>query len=205
VKRRLRLSVAAVIIVAALAILSRSLWLPLPAKWLQLADAPRPADAMMVLSGQSLWRARKAAQLFHDHYAPRVLVSGGDIDEYFGLLTNERVYDAELQARVLARLGVPRDAMVLVNGMKSTRDEALAFRQYAREHPLRSVILVTSHLHSRRARWAFRHALGGVPIDVMAVEADQPHLNARDWWRHPDAALGVLNEYLKFGYYVGRF
>jgi uncharacterized SAM-binding protein YcdF (DUF218 family) len=205
VTRRLRLSVAAVLIVAALGIVSRSQWLPLPAAWLRVDDPPRPSDVMMVLSGQSLWRARKAAQLFQDKYAPRILVSGGDIDEYFGLLTNEYVYDAELQARVLVRLGVPRDAMVLLNGMKSTHDEALAFTEYARGHPTRSVILVTSHLHSRRARWAFRRALAGTPTHVTAVEADQPDVDVHDWWRHPDASLGLLNEYLKFGYYLVHY
>jgi uncharacterized SAM-binding protein YcdF (DUF218 family) len=205
VKRRTWLTAAALVAIVALALVTRASWLPLPAAWLRVDEPIRPADVMMVLSGQSLVRVRKAADLFQQHYAPRILVSGGDEVEYFELLTGERAYDAELAARVLVRLGVPRSALVLINGMKSTHDEASALGAYVAAHHIRSVLLVTSHLHSRRARWTFRRALAGAGTDVSVVEADQSDVNVRDWWRHPDAALGVLNEYLKFGYYLVHY
>jgi len=205
VKRRLWLTLAALGIVAVAGIISRAFWLPVPAQWLDVNDRIRPADVMFVLSGNSLWRVKGAALLYRQHYAPQVIVSGGNIDDYFELLTGERAYGAELTGRVLVRLGVPRDALVLINGMKSTHDEALAFRNYVRAHPTRTAILVTSHLHSRRARWMFRRALADTAVDVLVVEADQPDVNVHDWWRHPDAALGVLIEYLKFGYYVVHY
>jgi uncharacterized SAM-binding protein YcdF (DUF218 family) len=205
VKKRLWVTAAALAIVALVGTMSRALWLPWPAAWLHVSDSIKPADVIVVLSGNSLWRAKGAARLYREHYAPRIIVSGGGTDEYFELLTGERVDEAELIGRVLARFGVPRDALVFINGMTSTHDEALAFKAYIGAHPIRTAILVTSHLHSRRARWTFRRALGGTAVEVLAVEADQPDVRVRDWWQHPDAALDVLNEYLKFGYYLFHY
>jgi uncharacterized SAM-binding protein YcdF (DUF218 family) len=203
--RRLLASAAALVVALLLGSVSRAWWLPLPAAWLQAGDVPRKADAIMVLSGSSFWRARKAAELFREHFAPRVLVTGGEVDEYFELLTGQRVLGAELTGRVLERLGVTPDALTFIDGVKNTHDEAVAFRQYARTHHIQTLVLVTSHLHSRRARWIFRRVLADVPIAVMAVEADQPDVSVNDWWQHPDSALVVLNEYLKFGYYVVHY
>jgi len=143
VKKRTHLVVWALAVVALVAVLGRGWWLPWPARWLDVNDTLQPADAIVVLSGNSLWRAKGAARLYAQHYAPRIIVMGGDPSEYFELLTGERVYDAELTGRVLNRLGVPRDALVLVNGMKSTHDEANAVTDYVRQHPIRVLIVVT--------------------------------------------------------------
>jgi uncharacterized SAM-binding protein YcdF (DUF218 family) len=181
--------------------LTRAIWLPLPAKWLVANDRIERADVIVVLSGNTLARSKGAARLYRQRYAPLLIVNGGQQSEYFELLTGERAYDSELTARVLARLGVPRDAMVRFDSMNGTRDEALAFRQYVATHPVRKAILVTSHLHSRRARWIFRRALTGTGVEVMAIDMPQPDVNVQDWWQRPDAALAVLNEYMKFVYY----
>lgn len=205
VRRRVWIAAAALVVLTALGTLTRASWLPLPARWLDVNDRIEPADVMIVLSGNSLPRAKGAAHLYQEHYAPRIIVNGGGTSEYFELLTGERAYDADLTGRVLVRLGVPRQSLVLLNDMKSTQDEAVAFREYVRTHPTRTVILVTSHLHSRRARWTFRRALAGTGVEVTAVEAHQTDVSIHDWWQHPDAALGVLNEYLKFVYYVVNY
>lgn len=177
----------------------------MPAKWLVANDRIEPADVIVVLSGNSLARAKGAARLYLEQCAPRLIVNGGNQSEFFELLTGERVHDAELTGRVLVRLGVPRESLVLFNSMSSTRDEAAAFRQYVATHPIRKAILVTSHLHSRRARWIFRRALAGTGVEVTAIDAPQPDVSVDDWWQHPDAALGVLNEYLKFVYYAVKY
>jgi uncharacterized SAM-binding protein YcdF (DUF218 family) len=204
-RRRVWIAGAALLVLLALGALTRATWLQWPARWLVVNDRIEAADVIVVLSGNSLARAKGAAQLYRERHASRLIVNGGHHSEYFEMLTGERAYDAELIGRVLVRLGVPRESQVLVNGMSSTQDEAVAFRQYVAAHPMRKAILVTSHLHSRRARWIFRRALAGTGVEVTAFEAPQTDVSVRDWWQHPDAALGVLNEYLKFVYYVVKY
>ena len=202
-KRRLVLA-GLVVAVAVMAVATRTRWLPLPAEWLDVNDDVARADVMFVLSGNSLWRAEEAARLYKIHAAPSIIVSGGGPSEYYTALTGELVNDAELNARVLCRMGVPRNVMVVLNGMHSTQQEAIAFRNYASVHRVHSVILVTSHLHARRARMAFRRVLGSNTV-VMARDAPQADVDVHSWWKDPDAALTVLNEYLKFGYYLLRY
>lgn len=204
-RRRVWIAVPALVVLTALGTLTRATWLPLPAKWLVVNARIEPADVIVVLSGNSLARAKGAARLYRERYASRLIVNGGNQSEYFELLTGERVYDAELTGRVLVRLGVPRESLVFLNNMNSTQDEAVAFRQYVATHPTRKAILVTSHLHSRRARWIFRRALAGTGVEVTAIEASQSDVSVNDWWQRPDAALGVLNEYLKFVYYAVNY
>lgn len=204
-RRRVWIAAAALVVLAALATLTRATWLPLPARWLVVNDRLEPADVIVVLSGNSLVRARGAARLYLERYAPLLIVNGGRHSEYFELLTGERAYDAELTSRVLVRLGVPRASLVLVNNMSSTRDEATAFRQYVATHSVRRAILVTSHLHSGRAKWIFRRALAGTGVEVMAIDTPQSDIRVDNWWQHPDAALAVLNEHLKFVYYSVKY
>lgn len=195
------------IVVAAgvLAVGARGLWLPLLAEWLVVQDPVTRADGIFILSGNVVWRAPLAAKLYREGRAPRLLVTGGYYSDYFLVLTGEQLTDAEVVARVLARLGVPRPAMTLVKGGTSTYEEALILRRQVEALGLRSVIVVTSNLHSRRARWVFRKVLDGRPVALTFVEADHAVFTPRDWWRHEEGLITVSNEYIKLLYYLLKY
>lgn len=186
-------------------VLARNLWLPLPAEWLVVRDRLAKSELLFIPSGNVVWRAPLVARLYRDGYAPRVLVTGGYYSDYFLLLTGETFTDAEMVARVLANLGVPREAMALVKGGTSTYEEALILRKYVDDHSVRSVIVVTSNFHSRRARWIFRKVLGGRQVGISMVEADHANFTTRNWWRHEDGLITVSNEYIKLVYYFLRY
>ena len=186
-------------------VLTRSLWLPLPARALVVRDRPEKAALLFVLSGHLIWRAPLAARLYREGYAPRVLVTGSGTSDYFLLLSGESLTDAEVAGRVLARLGVDPAAMVLVKkGGTSTYEEALILRDYVDTHAIGSVIVVTSNFHSRRARWIFGKVLGTRPVDLAFVEAETT-FTAGDWWRREEGLITVANEYTKLVYYFFRY
>jgi uncharacterized SAM-binding protein YcdF (DUF218 family) len=167
-----------------------------------VTDPPEKADVIFPLSGQTLWRGPKAAQLFQEGYAQRVIVTGKGESDYLLLLLGVRMMDTEVASRLLQRFGIPEEAMVLLNGETSTYEEALLFRDYIRTHPVKSAILVTSHLHSRRARWTFEKMLREEGVKLFVVEAEQPHFPVHRWWQHEDGLITVVNEYLKFAFYL---
>lgn len=208
--RRLRRSrwlagLALALVLGGALILTRSLWLPLPARALVVQDRPRKAALLFVLSGHLIWRAPLAARLYREGYAPRVLVTGSGYSDYFLLLSGESLTDAEVAGRVLARLGVDPGAMVLVKaGGTSTYEEALILREYVDAHAVGSVLVVTSNFHSRRARWIFRKVLGPRPVDLVFVEAETT-FSPGDWWRREEGLITVANEYTKLAYYVLRY
>lgn len=199
------LAVAVVVTTGWVVVAARTLWLPLPAEWLRVQDPVAKADAVFILSGNVVWRAPLAARLYREDRAPRLLVTGGYYSDYFLVLTGEHLTDAEVVARVLSKLGVPRSAMTLVKGGTSTYEEALILRKQVDDLGLRSVIVVTSNFQSRRARWIFRKVLRDRSVALSFVEANHAVFTPRDWWRHEEGLITVSNEYIKLVYYALRY
>jgi uncharacterized SAM-binding protein YcdF (DUF218 family) len=181
------------------------LWLPMPGRFLMNDDRIAPADAIVVLGGDLFVRANAGAVLFGQGYAPKVVVlgtfNGDDVLRLAGVETTE----AELAARLLERSKVPRHAIIMLKVGSGTWEEAEYIRGYARAQSLRSVIVVTSQGHTRRARWVFRRALEADGIQLMFVEADNGVYSAEDWWRSEQGLVSVFSEYVKIGYYVLKY
>jgi uncharacterized SAM-binding protein YcdF (DUF218 family) len=164
------------------------------------ADPVAPADALFLFPGEVPRRARCTAALFAAGVAPRVVASGGRVSPLLAA-AGLPLTDAELNARLLRQLGVPGDAVAVVNEGTSTREDAAALRRWANGRAgLRRIVAVTSPAHSRRARRTLRRAFADTAVDVRVHAC--PDGVAADWWRHEDTLLQVTNEYLKLAYYA---
>ncbi len=180
-------------------------WLPIPGKFLAVSDSLEPADAIVVLSGAVVLRVPKGVALYREGYARRILVTGGYANDQFLHLIGERMTEAEMVGRWVKKLGVPADAIIVLRGGTGTWQEAEYVRQYVREGGVRKLILVTSHSHSRRARWVFRKVLQREGVKVMVVEADNGTYTAANWWRTETGLVSVFSEYVKLLYYLGKY
>jgi uncharacterized SAM-binding protein YcdF (DUF218 family) len=173
------------------------------------AELPR-ADAVVALAGSSAYveRARRAAEIVREGRATKVLLTD---DGQLSGWSNESESNprfVERAAAELARAGVPSaDIETLPQTVSSTEDEAVLVREYARERGLRSIMLVTSGYHSRRALWTFRRAFEGsgisVGIEPVAPGAQTPNVGA--WWLSPRGWQLVAGEYVKLVYYRLRY
>lgn len=147
------------------------------ARTLIVEDELLPADAIVVIGDDNYPadRAARAAELFRGRWAPVVVASGRYLRPYASL--------ADVIARDLVERQVPADAIVpLRHRADSTRAEAMAVAELARERRWRRLILVTSSYHTRRARFIFR---GALPRDVelrvaSAVDSD---FDPEAWWQ----------------------
>lgn len=143
--------------------------------WVE-SDSPRHADAIIVLGGDNLagQRARRAADLYHDRWAPVVVASGRLLRPYFSI--------AELIERDLVSDGVPARAIVpFPEHATHTVTEALALRDLCRARGWRRVLVVTSNYHTRRARYIFRK-LFPMSIEVLVIAAPDQDYNPDAWW-----------------------
>ena len=99
---------------------------------------------------------------------------------------------------------VPNERIeVLPRRVASTHDEALLLKEYVDEHHLRSLLVVTSAYHSRRALWTFRRAFEGSGVAVGVAEGE-PGLQTPTpgtWWFSPRGWRAVAGEYVKMVYY----
>ncbi|HEX8745684.1 MAG TPA: YdcF family protein [Pyrinomonadaceae bacterium] len=173
------------------------------------ASLPR-ADAILVLSGSSNYveRARHAARLYNEGRAPLILLT--DDGQQGGWSTEEQrnPFFVERAVRELSRAGVPAEKITVLPGVvSSTYAEAASLRDYAGRRGLRSVLIVTSAYHSRRALWTMRRVTEGsdMNVGVDAPEAGGESPAPAIWWINPRGWQMVAGEYPKMLYYHLRY
>jgi uncharacterized SAM-binding protein YcdF (DUF218 family) len=177
-------------------------------RFLQHEDPLAKADAVFVLDGARVERWLEGYDLFAAGYAPRIVLSPGRDEPAERLLRARGVQfprEIELRRNALIQLGVPPDAIVTdMNQVDNTAAEAAELREMARARGWRSVIVVTSKYHTRRAGLAFRRAFDGTGVRI-AVRASKYDLSdpAR-WWRTRGDFRFVTSEWPKlFAYRLG--
>jgi uncharacterized SAM-binding protein YcdF (DUF218 family) len=181
-KRILRIVIVVLVLLLVLAVVA----MVFPQKFLCVDSGLAQADAMVVLGGGSAERPERAAALFKEHAAPRIIVSGRG--------------DCEINRQLLIEDGVPAKAIELETQSRTTRENAQFTVKLLREQKLRRVILVTSWYHSRRALVCFRHYAPEIkfysrPSYVAYARAD---------WLGRRFVRRVYLEYPKlFGYWIG--
>lgn len=171
--------------------------------WLPATDEPRPADAILVLAGD-VRRAVHGADLYLEGLAPAVYIGRPFYDPPEPLcslgLPCPRQED-EMRAVLLLK-GVPPEAVRLYGDeLLSTVEEAEAFAR-ALPPEAKTVLVVTSPSHSRRAKLALARVLPGREL----VMCPTPHERfEREWWTHQSSAKAVVLELAKFAhYYLGH-
>jgi uncharacterized SAM-binding protein YcdF (DUF218 family) len=114
-----------------------------PRQMLTVDSGPVKADFLVVLGGGRDERPQRAAKLFFEGEAPRILVSGAG--------------DCEANVQMLEKNGVPENAIFREARSMSTFENAKFSVQLLRQMNARRVIVVTSWFHSRRAYTCFEH------------------------------------------------
>ena len=164
--------------------------------FLDATTTPASADAIVVLGGEGsgFMRTRHAVELYAAGYAPMVAFSGGT-QVKAGLAWS----NAQIAAEMAGQLGLPQDATVVMPDSYSTRDEAIALEQLARERGWTSVIVVTDRFHTRRAGNTLR-ALAP-DVSIVLSTAEDARFDPKRWWQSKDGLVSVVSEVLKLGYY----
>ena len=148
---------------------------------------PRAADVIVILGGESRSRVDKAVELYRRGYAPRVLVTG----------RNEET----LIVKRLVASGVPGNAIWLEPAAESTFENARFTAPILRQWNARTVLLVTSWFHSRRAAVVFEGASESIDFLSIPTETATFEQITRDKWLRGY----VLMEYVKIAGYWGRY
>ncbi|HEX7956492.1 MAG TPA: YdcF family protein [Pyrinomonadaceae bacterium] len=165
------------------------------------------ADALVVLAGSDAYveRAERAAELYRAGRAPRVYVTDDGQRGGWSQELQRNPSFAERAVWELERGGVPRASIeVLPPPVQSTHDEARLVRDCARRRGLRSLLLVTSGYHTRRALWTFRKEFGGDGVAV-GVAAARQRPGPGGWWLSPRGWRVVAGEYVKMLYYRWQY
>ena len=148
-------------------------------------SGPVQADAIVVLGGGWNERAERAAELYREHAAPLVIVSGRG--------------DCETNRTVLMEGGVPPDAIELECNSGSTRENALFTLPMLKQRGAHNVIIVTTWYHSRRALACFRH----YAPEMNFYSRPSFYGVDRSEWKRKSVSPYIRKEFLKLpGYWI---
>lgn len=197
----LRAIVTAAACILALAVLASPI-----ARFLIVRAEPSRADVVVVLSGSSMYEERirhGITALREGRVRSIVLTNDGRRGRWSrrrqaNLTSTERARDAVLDA------DIPEQRLVtLPQRVNSTYDEAVAVRGFAEKAEIRSVLVVTSPYHSRRALWVFRRVLepAGVEVGIDSPLPGEQSPLPGTWWLSRGGWRSVALEYVKLVYY----
>ena len=177
-------------------------WLAEP---LRIAEPPRPADAVVVFAGGVGESGRagggvqerigKAVELYRDGMAPRLIISSGFV---FSLR------EAQVMKAIAIANGVPESAIILEERAANTYENVVFTARILAHEGWRTVLLVSSPYHMRRALLTWRKAAPDVTVIATPPAASQFYMHERG--ASAEQIRGLLQEYVAIVHYwwLGR-
>ncbi len=166
----------------------------------------KKADVIIVLSGSAVYqeRTRRAALAYREGISKTVVLSDDGGEAGWSQTENRNPKFVELARRSLVGHGVPSESIIEMDSdVSGTNEEAEAFENEAAKRGWKSVLIVTSAYHSRRALRTFEKKLAGREIEIGIVSAPPGERTPAPsvWWMKPIGWRFVAGEYLKTAYY----
>ncbi len=188
-----------------------SVWIPfawLSANYLIVEKPIEKADAILVLSGSVTYieRTHEAALAFEKGVAPKIFLTNDGLQGGWNENQQRNPYFAELARWELIQRGVPEEAIeILPTVLAGTKDESNLFVKISTERKLKSVLLVTSAFHTRRALRTFEREFAkenllveiGIKYAPPGIQTPKTSL----WWLSSTGWNIVAGEYVKTFYY----
>lgn len=153
-------------------------------KNLIVSDNIKKADCIVALGGENS-RKKEAVRLFKQGYSKKILFTGFEISkedyERYGLKPHEYIYP--------------------VKSAFNTYEESQVVLEIFKKHNFKSMILVTSFYHSRRASETFKKILGRENIKVMVYPVYWENFDIKNWDKNSYLKKAVIIEWLGLIYY----
>lgn len=142
-------------------------------------------------------RVKYAAELYNKGYAGRIIFSSG---------YNYAFKEPVVMKALAMSLGVPKDAIILEERARNTEENVRFSSEIVRSNGWRSILLVSSPYHMRRAELVFRKVGGDIEVRYLPVRENRfysrpargPFISRKI---NLEQVLGIAHEYLGIVYY----
>jgi len=159
-----------------------------------VVNDPKPADLILVLGGgENDLRYWNGVRLMQEGYAPRLMLDVFSRGQTFGRL------DIDLAQELLDRT-TPGQSTICPTRESSTYDEARYLGECLAGSDVKSILVVTSEYHTRRARDIFQHRLPQYHFSFYA--APDPYYFGARWWTNRQWAKTTLSEWERYGWWL---
>jgi len=174
-------------------------------KYLVVQHPVERSDLMVCLAGGDVERGLASGDLFARGLAPKIFISREPIPDGLETLRQKGIDYPESIDRmmmILKGLGVPESAVIRNDRpTESTFHEAETVAAVISDKKYRSLILITSPTHSRRAWLTFRRAIPDKAVRIAVMPTPYSQFRAEDWWKTRRYVREVILEYQKLVYY----
>lgn len=191
-------------------IVSYKIWLPIPGTLLLVKDNLQKADCIMPLKG-CYYKYKKTVELYNEGYAKSIVVTvlpdQEEFVKYFyfreKVLGLEEINDREFTLRALEYFGKDSNGVYFTESeVTSTYDEVVAVRDLMLKKGFKSLIVVTSTYHMRRALMIFKLVFRGSGIKIYNCTAKNELYDPTRWWRKEIDVKIVSSEYLSIAFNI---
>ena len=168
-------------------------WLEAPGR------SPERANAIVVLGGDDGERSLRAQELYHEGYAPIIVLTG--------LEKGVAAPPARLtwRADFLAAHGVPKSALRFEVRSRNSYEEATQILALMQKQRWQSVIVVSDPPHMRRLSWTWDRVFKGSGLHYVLVPSAAERWMPGEWWRDEQSGAFVIMEYIKLAYYLVKY
>src|SRR5262249_21320509 len=132
--------------------------------------------------------------------AAKILVSQvaeAGVTEFLGLPGH-----TEQNRMVLLKLGVPASAIeIFGKGNSSTRDEAVALKDWGHQHSVSRIIVATDAFSARRVQLIFHREFAGSSVRLEIPSFEEPGHTRDEWWKTNVGIIAFQTEIMKYLYY----
>lgn len=165
--------------------------------WLEAAgQAPQKANAIVVLGGDNGERSLKAQALYHDGFAPLIVLTG--LEKGSATPPPRLTWRADY----LAAHGVPRSVLRFEVGSRNSYEEATNVLALMQKQKWKRVIVVSDPPHMRRLSWTWNRVFKDSGLHYVLVPSTAEWWVPGEWWRDELSGSFVLMEYIKLAYYI---
>jgi uncharacterized SAM-binding protein YcdF (DUF218 family) len=173
--------------------------------WFLVVEKPvEKAEAMWILGGSAAYleRTQKAAELYRQGISDKIFVIDDGVRGGWNDGEKRNLPFYEISKRELVADGVNENAIEIVKPSgDGTVYEAKLFAEKNADNHIKSLLLVTSPYHTRRALWTFEHFNPNITVSVISPEISRQTPTIYFWWLSSNGWSVVFGEYLKFIYY----
>ncbi|MGG1514122.1 YdcF family protein [Paenibacillus oryzisoli] len=193
--RSMRWIIPLMVVMLLLLYFTKDKWLNVLGYKLIVADNVISSDVIILLGGEGDFseRSRKAAELYLDGYAPKVLLTDGTFDYKHDMEINKMLSRVET-------LGIPKKAILLEKQSQNTYENAKYSKEILLQQNMKKALVVTSDWHTLRTRLTFRKVFKESDVELHFVAAPSEY-TFDQWWTHHDTKENVPLEWVKIVYY----
>ena len=178
-------------------------------RYLIVEHHPQKSDLIVCLAGGNIERGLAAAEAYEKGFAPHIFISREEPPDGYELLKERGVHypaSVDLLIILLEGLGVPRSAILMSDGVvKSTWEEAKNIRELVEKKRFRSLMIITSPTHTRRAWLTYRKVFKGLGVRILMIPSKYSGFKPEEWWTERRYVRHVIIEYEKLIFYTFKY